>query len=115
MKRSARFKVAAVAATFALTVAACGNGDGDGSNGDGNGDTDPATDSAETDEGDEEGEEAGGGDYVIGVSNTLAGNGWREQMICSIQAESLASGQVSEVVVFSENAGPTEQVQHLQR
>ncbi|MGC0141549.1 substrate-binding domain-containing protein [Pseudactinotalea sp. Z1732] len=114
MKRSARFKVAAVAATFALTVAACGNGDGDGSNGDGDGHTDPATDSAETEEGDEGGEEAGGGDYVIGVSNTLAGNGWREQMICSIQAESLASGQVSEVVVFSENAGPTEQVQHLQ-
>lgn len=54
------------------------------------------------------------GQYVIGVSNTLAGNGWREQMICSVKAEALASGQVSDVIVVSENGGPTEQVQHLQ-
>ena len=25
------------------------------------------------------------GGYVIGVSNTLVGNGWREQMICAIK------------------------------
>ena len=25
--------------------------------------------------------------YVVGVSNTLTGNGWREEMICSIKAE----------------------------
>jgi ABC-type sugar transport system substrate-binding protein len=24
--------------------------------------------------------------YVVGVSNTLTGNGWREEMICSIKA-----------------------------
>ena len=30
--------------------------------------------------------------FVIGVSNTLVGNGWREQMICSIKAEATASG-----------------------
>jgi ribose transport system substrate-binding protein len=40
----------------------------------------------------------GGGEYVIGVSNTVAGNGWREEMICSIKAEALASGKVSQVV-----------------
>ena len=28
--------------------------------------------------------------FVIGVSNTLVGNGWREQMICSIKAEAAA-------------------------
>ncbi|MCY3896921.1 MAG: hypothetical protein OXF86_00005, partial [Caldilineaceae bacterium] len=27
------------------------------------------------------------GGYVVGVSNTLVGNGWREQMICAIKAE----------------------------
>jgi ribose transport system substrate-binding protein len=32
-------------------------------------------------------------DYVIGVSNTVQGNGWRAQMICAIKAEALASGQ----------------------
>jgi len=25
--------------------------------------------------------------YVVGVSNTLTGNGWREEMICSIKAQ----------------------------
>ena len=25
--------------------------------------------------------------YVIGVSNTITGNGWREEMICSIKAQ----------------------------
>jgi ribose transport system substrate-binding protein len=56
----------------------------------------------------------GGGDFVIGVSNTLAGNGWREEMICSVKAQSLASGQVSEVIAISRNGGPTEQIQDLQ-
>ena len=35
--------------------------------------------------------------YTIGVSNTLVGNGWREGMICSIKAEALKSGQVSDL------------------
>ena len=51
---------------------------------------------------------------MIGVSNTLAGNGWREEMICSVKAQSLASGQVSEVIAISRNGGPTEQIQDLQ-
>src|SRR6478672_4237799 len=36
--------------------------------------------------------------FVIGVSNTLVGNGWREQMICAIKAEAKTSGLVSKVV-----------------
>jgi len=91
-----RIRLAAVGAVTALALGACGGGD----------------DEAAGDDGPTGGD--GGGDYVIGVSNTLAGNGWREQMVCSIQAEALASGQVERVVVISENAGPTEQVQHLQ-
>jgi ribose transport system substrate-binding protein len=57
---------------------------------------------------------AGGGEFVIGISNTLTGNGWREVMICSIKAQALASGEVSEVVTISRNGGPTEQIQDLQ-
>ena len=52
--------------------------------------------------------------FVIGVSNTLAGNGWREEMICAVKAEALASGDVSEVIAISKNGGPTEQIQDLQ-
>ncbi len=32
-------------------------------------------------------------EYVVGVSNTLIGNGWREEMICSIKAEAEASAR----------------------
>ncbi|PYG01906.1 monosaccharide ABC transporter substrate-binding protein, CUT2 family [Georgenia satyanarayanai] len=94
MRLSRRTSTIAGAAALALAASACGSDDG-------------AAGGTEND-GDAE------GGYVIGVSNTLAGNGWREQMVCSIQAEALASGQVDRVVVMSENAGPTEQVQHLQ-
>ena len=31
-------------------------------------------------------------DWVLGVSNTLVGNGWREEMICAIKAQAKASG-----------------------
>jgi len=47
--------------------------------------------------------------YVIGVSNTLVGNGWREEMICSVKAQALASGKVSSVKVANRNGGPAEQ------
>ncbi len=58
----------------------------------------------------------GGGDdsFTIGVSNTLVGNGWREQMICAVKAEALASGVVDEVVVINENADTTGQIGHIE-
>ena len=37
--------------------------------------------------------------YRIGASNTLVADGWRRSMICSIQAEALASGRVSRVTL----------------
>lgn len=57
----------------------------------------------------------GGADkkWVIGVSNTLVGNGWREEMICAVKAEALVSGKVSKVVVANRNGGPTEQIADL--
>jgi ribose transport system substrate-binding protein len=58
---------------------------------------------------------AGGGSggkktYKIGVSNTLVGNGWREEMICSVKAQALASGQVSEVLVHNVNGDASAQI-----
>src|SRR5919197_3753398 len=51
--------------------------------------------------------------YVLGVSNTLVGNGWREEMICSVKAQALSSGKVSKVIVANRNGGPTEQIADL--
>ena len=47
--------------------------------------------------------------FVLGVSNTLVGDSWREEMICSIKAQALASGKVSKVVVANRNGGPAQQ------
>ena len=48
--------------------------------------------------------------YVIGVSNTLVGNGWREEMICAVKAQAPASGVVSKVIVANRNGGAAEQI-----
>ena len=48
--------------------------------------------------------------FVLGVSNTLVGNGWREEMICAVKAEAKASGKVSKVVVSNINGGAAEQI-----
>jgi ribose transport system substrate-binding protein len=50
------------------------------------------------------------GQWVLGVSNTLVGNGWREEMICAVKAQALASGKVKEVKVANRNGGPAEQI-----
>lgn len=88
MKRSKALRIAALFATLALIAAACGDGEG----------------------GEGEGDET----YTLGVSNTLVGNGWREQMICAIKAQALASGVVDEVVVVNENADTTGQIGQLE-
>ena len=41
----------------------------------------------------------GEGSYAFGVSNTFTNNGWREEMICSINAQSVVSGEVSSLTV----------------
>src|SRR6201982_2432882 len=51
--------------------------------------------------------------YVGGVSNTLGGNGWREEMVCSIKAETLVSGKVSKIILATRNGGPSEQIADL--
>ena len=48
--------------------------------------------------------------WVLGVSNTLVGNGWREEMICAVKAQAKASGMVSKVIIANRNGGPAEQI-----
>ncbi|PAQ05973.1 ABC transporter substrate-binding protein [Mesorhizobium temperatum] len=54
--------------------------------------------------------------YTIGVSNTVQGNGWREEMICAIKAQALASGQVTKLNIAHRNtdaAGQLEDIRNL--
>ena len=53
--------------------------------------------------------------FTIGVSNNVQGNGWREEMICSIKAQALASGEVAELNIAHRNtdsAGQLEDARH---
>ena len=54
--------------------------------------------------------------YTIGVSNTVQGNGWREEMICAIKAQALASGKVAKLNIAHRNtdaAGQSEDIRNL--
>jgi ribose transport system substrate-binding protein len=53
------------------------------------------------------------GNYHIGVSNTLQGNGWREEMICSMKAEALASGKVDKMTILNRNTDTAGQIEDL--
>lgn len=59
--------------------------------------------------------EAHGG-YKIGISNTVQGNGWREEMVCAMKAEALASGKVESLNIAHRNtdaAGQLEDIRNL--
>jgi len=54
--------------------------------------------------------------YTIGVSNTVQGNGWREEMICAMKAQALVSGKVGALNIAHRNtdaAGQLEDVRNL--
>lgn len=56
------------------------------------------------------------GNYTIGISNTVQGNGWREEMICAIKAQALASGKVAKLNIAHRNtdaAGQLEDIRNL--
>jgi ribose transport system substrate-binding protein len=60
----------------------------------------------------------GGGEssYTMGVSNTLTNNGWREEMICSINAQAKVSGQVESLSINhrdTDAAGQLEDIRNL--
>ncbi len=50
---------------------------------------------------------------MLGISNTLVGNGFREEMICAAKAEALASGKISKVIVDNANTSAAGQVSQL--
>lgn len=55
-------------------------------------------------------------DYTIGISNTVQGNGWREEMICAMKAQALDSGQVASLNIAHRNtdaAGQLEDIRNL--
>lgn len=85
MTRGRGLRMAALLAALSLIAAACG---------------DDEVGEAET--------------FTIGVSNTLVGNAWREQMICAIKAEARASGVVDNVVLMNENTDTTGQIGHIE-
>jgi ribose transport system substrate-binding protein len=54
--------------------------------------------------------------YTIGISNTVQGNGWREEMICAMKAQALASGEVASLNIAHRNtdaAGQLEDIRNL--
>jgi ribose transport system substrate-binding protein len=53
------------------------------------------------------------GSYHIGVSNTLTNNGWREEMICSINAQAAVSGQVADLTVIHRDTDAAGQLEDL--
>ena len=56
---------------------------------------------------------AEGGNYTIGVSNTLTNNGWREEMICSINAQALVSGEVESLSINHRDTDAAGQLEDL--
>ena len=84
----------AVFAVVGLIAAACGGDDDDGGDAGGNG-------------GEQE-------SYTIGVSNTLVGNQWREQMVCAIKAQARVSGVVDEVVLANRDTDATGQISDIE-
>ena len=79
-------RIAALVGAAVLIVAACNTGGGGG---------------------------GGGAPYDVGVSNTLQGNGWREQMICSINAEAKTSGKVAKVTTVNRNTDTAGQIEDM--
>ena len=56
---------------------------------------------------------AADGSYTIGVSNTVQGNGWREEMICAMNAQALVSGKVEQLIVAHRNTDAAGQLEDL--
>lgn len=51
--------------------------------------------------------------FSIGVSNTVQGNGWREQMICAMRTQARDSGMVDRLVVAHRNTDAAGQLEDL--
>ena len=51
--------------------------------------------------------------YTIGVSNTVQGNGWCEQMICAMRAQAAVEGDVEGLIVAHRNTDSAGQLEDL--
>lgn len=56
---------------------------------------------------------AAGKQYVIGLSNNVVGNGWRDELGCSVKVQARLSGAVSKVIDASRNGSASDQVQDM--
>ena len=92
LHRNKRFGATLLAIALTATFAACGSDDSGSSGGSSSG----------GDKADKK--------FTIGVSNTLVGNGWREEMICAVKAQALADGSVEKVLVSNQNGAAPEQI-----
>jgi ribose transport system substrate-binding protein len=90
MASQRRILAGTAATVLALALAACGSDDGDDT-GDG-------------------GEET----FTIGVSNTLVGNQWREQMVCAIKAQARVSGVVDQVIEQNRDTDAAGQISDIE-
>lgn len=86
--RRSLFAVTA-ATTLVVALAACGGEDDPGGDG---------------------GEET----FTIGVSNTLVGNQWREQMVCAIKAQARVSGVVDDVIEQNRDTDASGQIADIE-
>ncbi|HZD22256.1 MAG TPA: substrate-binding domain-containing protein, partial [Acidimicrobiia bacterium] len=94
------FKYLAVLAVMGMLLAACGGESGDTTEAGGATTTEGGTATTMA----SETTMAEGGTYTIGYSNGGGvGNGFREEQVCTAQAEALASGQVSELITIHRN------------
>ena len=104
-KKVAGLRLLAIFVVLALVVAACGDDD----------ESTETTAAAEGTEAPAETTAAPSGEtFTLGVSNTLVGNAWREQMICAIKAEALARGNVDQVVLQNDNTDVAGQIAQIQ-
>jgi ribose transport system substrate-binding protein len=114
-KRSIRYRALIGLAAFAMVAAACTSNTGGTAAPSGAATSAPSA-GASTGASSEPSAGAGAGAYHIGVSNTVQGNGWREEMICSIKAQALKSGQVEKLTVAhrqTDAAGQLEDIRNL--
>ncbi len=51
--------------------------------------------------------------YTIGISNTVQGNGWREEMICAMKAQALSSGEVDSLNIAHRNTDASGQLEDI--
>lgn len=56
---------------------------------------------------------AGHAEYTLGISNTVQGNGWREEMICAMKAQAKASGDVAALNIAHRNTDASGQLEDI--